>query len=112
MSLSSEQVFEIRRSYRNAINRADQIGILSQLYLCSKEEICKVLGISVPVQKKGPTPRKYDKTMKERVVRAVLVDGMTNQEAADKFNVPIGTSSVWVRIAKRKLEESSHASGS
>lgn len=112
MSLSSEQVFEIRRSYRNAINRADQIGILSQLYLCNKEEICKVLGISVPAQKKGPTPRKYDKATKERVVRAVLVDGMTNQEAADKLNVPIGTSSVWVRIAKRKLEESSHASGS
>ena len=102
MSLSSEQVFEIRRSYRNAINRADQIGILSQLYLCNKEEICKVLGISVLAQKKGPTPRKYDKAMKERVVRAVLVDGMTNQEAADKFNVPIGTLSVWVRCARKE----------
>ena len=42
--LSEQEKSEIRASYRNAIDPRQQVKILSQLYLVSREEILDILG--------------------------------------------------------------------
>ena len=42
--LSEQDKSEIRKSYRNAIDPRQQVKILSQLYLVSREEILDILG--------------------------------------------------------------------
>ena len=42
--LSEQDKCEIRKSYRNAIDPRQQVKILSQLYLVSREEILDILG--------------------------------------------------------------------
>ena len=54
--LSSAEIFEIRKSYRNAIDPKKQIGILAELYDTSKSEICQALEIKPKPRKKGKTP--------------------------------------------------------
>lgn len=39
------------------------------------------------------------------MVRAVLLEGMTNREAAEKFAVPYGNVSAWVNKARKKQTE-------
>ena len=50
--LSEQDKSEIRKSYRNAIDPRQQVKILSQLYLVSREEILDILG---PLSKLCPS---------------------------------------------------------
>ena len=43
-TLSEQEKSEIRASYKNAIDPRQQVKILTQLYLVSREEILDVLG--------------------------------------------------------------------
>lgn len=45
MSLTTDQIGEIRTAYREAANPKKQIGILADLYCTTKQEIRKVLGL-------------------------------------------------------------------
>lgn len=102
MGLTNEQKGEIRAAYRNAANPKKQITILAQLYATSKEEICKVLGIEAPQPKPKKTLRSYEQAVKDDVVKAVLLEGATYQEAAERFGVPYGNVNAWVNKARKK----------
>ena len=101
--LTSEQIGEIRTAYREAANPKKQIGILADLYCTTKQEICRVLEIEAPPKRK---PRSYDQAVKKDVVKAVLLEGMSYKDAAEKFGVPYGNVSAWVQAARKKQADS------
>lgn len=105
MGLTNEQKGEIRAAYRDAANPKKQITILAQLYATSKEEICKVLGIEAPQPKPKKTLRSYEQAVKDDVVKAVLLEGATYQEAAERFGVPYGNVNAWVNKARKRQAE-------
>lgn len=105
MGLTNEQKGEIRAAYRDAANPKKQITILAQLYATSKEEICKVLGIEAPQPKPKKTLRSYEQAVKDDVVKAVLLEGASRQEAAERFGVPYGNVNAWVNKARKKQAE-------
>ena len=100
--LTSEQISEIRVAYRDAADPKKQIGILADLYCTTKQEICRVLGIEEPPKKKI---RSYNQAVKKDVVKAVLLDGVSYKDAAEKFSVPYGNVSAWVQAARKKQAE-------
>ena len=102
MSLTTEQIGEIRTAYRDAADPKKQIGILADLYCTTKQEICRVLEIEAPPKKKA---RSYDQAVKKDVVKAVLLEGMSYKDAAEKFGVPYGNVSAWVQAARKKQAE-------
>lgn len=63
MSLTTEQIGEIRTAYREAANPKKQIGILADLYCTTKQEIRKVLGLPKTSKKER---RSYGAEEKER----------------------------------------------
>ena len=102
MSLTTEQIGEIRVAYRDAADPKKQIGILADLYCTTKQEICRVLEIEAPPKKKA---RSYDQAVKKDVVKAVLLEGVSYKEAAEKFSVPYGNVSARVQAARKKQAE-------
>ena len=105
MGLTNEQKGEIRAAYRDAANPKKQIAILAQIYATSKEEICKVLGIETPQPKPKKTLRSYEQAVKDDVVKAVLLEGASRQEAAERFGVPYGNVNAWVNKARKRQAE-------
>lgn len=100
--LTSEQICEIRTAYRDAAEPKKQIGILADLYCTTKQEICRVLEIEEPPKKKA---RSYDQAVKKDVIKAVLLEGISYKDAAEKFGVPYGNVSAWVQAARKKQAE-------
>lgn len=112
-----DEVAEIRSMYRSAKNQKAQIGILAQLYLCEKDEIMEVLkssgeklpemvaGKKMETDRKKRIVRSYDRAVRDQAVKAVLLDGMTQTAAAERFGVTLTTLSTWVQQAKKKREE-------
>ena len=100
--LTSEQIGEIRTAYRDAAEPKKQIGILADLYCTTKQEICRVLEIEEPPKKKA---RSYDQAVKKDVIKAVLLEGISYKDAAEKFGVPYGNVSAWVQAARKKQAE-------
>ena len=102
-----EQISEIQAAYRDAANPKKQIGILADLYDTTENTIREVLGLPAEPDgaKKKRMFRSYDQAVKEDVVKAVLLEGMTNREAAEKFAVPYGNVSAWVNKARKKQAE-------
>lgn len=101
------QISEIQASYRDSANPKKQIRILADLYYTTENAIREVLGL--PDEPEGNKKKRmfhsYDQAIKEDVVRAVLLEGMTNREAAEKFAVPYGNVSAWVNKARKKQAE-------
>lgn len=106
-NLTPEQISEIQAAYRDSANPKKQIGILADLYDTTENAIREVLGLPDEPEgnKKKRMFRSYDQAIKEDVVRAVLLEGMTNREAAEKFAVPYGNVSAWVNKARKKQAE-------
>ena len=104
MEFTLEQEADIRASYRDAKNPQKQIDILADLYACKKEDILKVLGLK-PAPKKKQTMRSYDQAVKNDAVKAVLLEGLTRREAAEKYGVPYGSLIKWVWYASKKQAE-------
>lgn len=99
---TKNELADIQASYRDAADPKKQISILADLYAVPRAEICRVLGIDDPKPKKLRT---YDKSVKDAVVRAVLLDNEPRAEVAERFGVPIGNINVWCAKAKKQQKE-------
>lgn len=99
--LTSEQIGEIRTAYRDAANPKKQIGILADLYCTTKQEIRKVLGLPETSKKER---RSYGAEEKEKVVKAVLQEGVSHRAAAERFGVPKSNVTAWVAARATKGE--------
>ena len=114
---TKDEIHEIRSMYRSAKNQKAQIGILAQLYLCEKDEIMEVLksageklpemasGKKMETDRKKRIVRSYDQAVRDQAVKAVLLEGMTQMAAAERFGVPQKNISNWVQKAKEKRAE-------
>lgn len=114
---TKDEIHEIRSMYRSAKNQKAQIGILAQLYLCEKDEIMEVLksageklpemasGKKMETDRKKRIVRSYDQAVRDQAVKAVLLEGMTQMAAAERFGVPQTNISNWVQKAKEKRAE-------
>ena len=114
---TKDEVAEIRSMYRSAKNQKAQIGILAQLYLCEKDEIMEVLksageklpeiasGKKMETGQKKRIVRSYDQAVRDQAVKAVLLEGMTQTAAAERFGITLTTLSTWVQQAKKKRAE-------
>lgn len=101
---TKDELADIQASYRNAADPKKQISILADLYAVPRAEICRVLGIDEPAAK-AKKLRTYDKSVKDAVVRAVLLDNEPRAEVAERFGVPIGNVNAWVAKAKKQQKE-------
>ena len=99
--LTNGQIGEIRTSYRDAADPKKQIRILADLYCTTEQEICKVLGLSETSKKKR---RSYGAEEKEKVVKAVLQEGLSHRAAAKRCGVPRGNVAAWVAARAGKGE--------
>lgn len=102
---TAEETEQIQAAYRDAKNKKAQINICAQLYAADPADICRVLGIPNEEPKKPKKLRTYDQSVKDAVVRAVLVEGMTQSAAAEKFGVPCGNIGLWIKNAKKRQAE-------
>ena len=102
MDFTQEQKDEIRASYRDAKNPEKQISILADLYACTKNDIMQLLEIYTPSKR---VVRSYDQSVRQDLTKAVLLDGQTVKDAAERFGIPFGTASDWVQKAKKKQAE-------
>lgn len=114
--LNEHEKSEMRTQYRDAADKRKQVGILAELYDCPKEEVLDALGLADKGASAGANtkhrtagkhnPRKnYEQAVKNGVAKAVLAEGLSASQAAEKFGVPLGNVSRWVRKAKEKQAE-------
>ena len=107
--LSEQDKCEIRKSYRNAIDPRQQVKILSQLYLVSREEILDVLGplsrsARPKPSRKGQPKRIYAPEFKAEAMRR-LRSGEYFRRVAEDMGVNVQTMATWAYQARRKERE-------
>ncbi|MEG2930315.1 MAG: hypothetical protein RR825_00885, partial [Ruthenibacterium sp.] len=113
---------EMRALYRGAADKQKQIGILTELYACGRKQVLEVLGVtdeSLQAPDATPGKRHYETfagkkkrirtewppAVKDDVCKAVLVEGITQREAAERFGVPVPTVGHWVIKAKETQKQ-------
>ena len=107
--LSEQEKSEIRASYRNAIDPRQQVKILTQLYLVSREEILDILG---PLSKsarpkpsrKGQPRRIYAPEFKAEAMER-LHSGESFRRVAEDMGVNVRTMATWAYQMRRKERE-------
>ena len=108
-TLSEQEKSEIRASYKNAIDPRQQVKILTQLYLVSREEILDVLG---PLSKsarpkpnrKGQPRRIYAPEFKAEAMQR-LRSGESFRRVAEDMGVNVRTMATWAHQMRRKERE-------
>lgn len=101
MSFTTEKIGEIRTAYREAANPKKQIGILADLYCTTKQEIRKVLGLPETSKKER---RSYGAEEKEKVVKAVVKEGLSHRAAAKRCGVPRRNVAEWGAAEEKRGE--------
>lgn len=113
LMLSDSTKAEMRTQYRDAANKKKQIGILADLYACSHADVLNALGIKArneatqkqqPYQqakKNGSARKSYSQAVKKDVVKAVLVEGLTQAAVAERYGIPFQTVGHWVTTARK-----------
>jgi len=107
--LSEQEKSEIRASYKNAIDTCQQVKILTQLYLVSREEILDVLGplaaSSRPKpNRKGQPRRIYAPEFKAEAMER-LRSGESFRRVAEDMGVNVRTMATWAYQMRRKERE-------
>lgn len=98
--LSNDDKGFIRMLYRQSRKKQKQIGVLAELYACSREQIAEVLGLSA--EDIAPTNRRrYSSETRAALIEAVLVDGEQIITAARRYSVGKQTAYKWVNAAKK-----------
>lgn len=105
--MTAEEKSLICTEWRDGKNKdRARVEQLAQLHACAVSEVCEVVGVD-PEKYKAGTRRvvnSYGQTVKDDVVKAVLLEGASQKEAAGKFGVPAVNVSAWVRKAKEKQQ--------
>ena len=91
-NFSPEELGELRMLYRNAASPKKQVGILAELYVCTRQDIERALGL--PVTAKRPArcgrPRKTLCWTPKMEARLLALYAETHETAviADKMGLP------------------------
>lgn len=107
---TSGEKHDIRAMYREAKYPEAQIGVMAQLYACSKNDILAVLGLEAKAavtpqaaarKAHGRRPLHSEET-RQSAVRLVLEEGLPHRDAASRVGVSQTTVSKWVREEKAR----------
>lgn len=105
-NFTQEERADIQTSYRDAKNPDKQIGVLAELYACSKNDIRNALHLPFEhTSNKKRAINKYDPETKKAVLKAILLDEEPRADVAERFGVLRGTVDCWVSEAKRTQAE-------
>lgn len=104
--LSEQEKSEIRASYKNAIDPRQQVKILTQLYLVSREEILDALGLLAEPScqkpsRKGAPKRKYAPAFKAEAMQR-LRSGESFRRVAEDMGVNVRTMATWAYHVRRE----------
>lgn len=103
--LSEQDKSEIRKSYRNAIDPRQQVKILSQLYLVSREELGPLSKSARPKpSRKGQPRRIYAPEFKAEAMER-LRSGESFRRVAEDMGVNVRTMATWAYQMRRKERE-------
>ena len=84
--VTREEEIEIRMRYREARDKGEQVKILSQMFLTTEAEICRVLGIRT---------QREAQELRKREGLAMLAAGISKREAARRLGVSEGMVRRW-----------------
>lgn len=108
MTLTDHDKAEMRTAYRQAADPKKQIGILAELYCCSKQQVLDVLELQKDstVKQRPATGRatknsRYSGKLRAEAVKAVLEEGLTQVQAAERFGVNAKTLNYWIATERR-----------
>lgn len=109
--LTETEKSEIRMQYRQAADKKKQIDILADLYACKTADVIAALGLTAAPNapkasdtKKGYKMKSYNQSVKDDVIKAVLLEGMTQTAAAERYGINLKTASGWVVAARRERD--------
>lgn len=105
--LNNDEKGVIRTEWRDGkYKNRERLEELEQLQACDVDTVCEVVGADPAQYVKKPVRKKvsYEQAVKDDVVRAVLLEGMEYKEADEKFGVPLGNISHWVKKAKERQQ--------
>lgn len=116
MALTEHDKAEMQTAYRQAANPKKQIGILADLYCCSKQQVLDVLDIqkSSAAEQRPATGRAtksspYSSKLRAEAVKAVLEEGITQVQAAERFGVNAKTLNYWIATERRHRDSAAPA---
>lgn len=107
MTLTDHDKAEMQTAYRQAANPKKQIGILADLYCCSKQQVLDVLGIQKSSAAKS---KRYSSELRAEAVKAVLEEGATQLQTAEHFGVNAKTLNYWIATERRHRDSAAPAS--
>lgn len=117
MTLTDHDKAEMRTAYRQAADPKKQIGILAELYCCSKQQVLDVLELQKDstVKQRPATGRatknsRYSGKLRAEAVKAVLEEGLTQVQAAEHFGVNAKTLNYWIATERRHRDSAVPAS--
>lgn len=115
--MNREDGENIRRMYKRAENKVERLKILKELYPSYTKETILAAAFHNPFREidkkyeqitkekdKMPPIKKYDEQTRKAVVEDVLLNGMTQSEAAEKYGVNPKSVSYWCTQAKKKQQ--------
>lgn len=98
---------EVRSSYRQAADKAQQIGILAELNGVTKADIEQILfGASTTAPLPPPEPRKYkrhDEATQEKIARDHLEAGLSVKAISEKYDVSVPSVKKYIEKYRNKL---------
>ena len=84
--MTREEEIEIRMRYREARDKWEQVKILSQMFLTTEAELCRVLGIRT---------RQEVRELRKREGLALLAAGVSKRETARRLGISEGMVRRW-----------------
>ena len=117
-SFGAEEMKEIREDWKRneGLGQKERLERVAQLHACGQKDIARALELEAepdraPEQgEKADVPAKHmrkraDPATRQAVIKDVLLEGMTQAEAAEKYGVPPGTVRTWVWRARKTRQE-------
>lgn len=101
MKLTEQDKVDIRKSYQQAKHPQNQIRVLSELYLISRAEVKRIVGIN-PVATTKSQDRKAEKLRLMQEVYKLCEAGYSYSRAAQMTGITRATASKWHKALKEK----------
>ena len=106
--MNKEELELMRQDLKRNANLPEkkQLEVVAQLHACSVEDVRRILQGALPVPKKEKMRRghRYPQQLHQDLVKAVLLDGQTTADAAERMGVEPKTAYAWVKAAKKERE--------
>ncbi len=109
--LTDSDIAEIRTMYKQAKDPQKRIGILADMYVCMKDEIKQVLGLTIADQRRKRQYIKWTPKLDKQLLE-LQSEGKTNCEIAEMIGTTEGSVSKRALRLRAKIEKAACNTGS